>query len=443
MTLENIKSGTVMAQSGTVSLGRLGKTHQDYWQSRLKKRSYEGPRGKTFVVPGWQVRISLLGRREWFNTGTPNKAAAGARARDIYLSLLASGWDATLARFKPDQIVDRDCSTVGRFLDTVKANSGLRHITFEIYARKFRTLVAGVFGVKAGKEKFDYVHGGRQKFVDRVHRIRLDRLTAERVERWKIRYLKTAERKDPLAYKRARTTINSVIRGSKSLFAPAVLARVKVTLPSPLPLANVANVPVERARYRSSMDPAALLVAAKKELSTAKPESFKILLLALGAGLRRDEIDTLTWKQINSQRNVIRVETTTHTAAKSNASEGEVDVDPELLKVFKGYMGPGSGEFVIASPNKPRPQSLGSYHYRAEQHFAFLIRWLRSKGVASPNPLHTLRKEFGSQIAAQGGIFAASLALRHADIQLTRDYYLDKKQATVFAIGNLLNGGGS
>jgi len=115
----------------------------------------------------------------------------------------------------------------------------------------------------------------------------------------------------------------------------------------------------------------------------------------------------------------------------------------ELLKVFKGYMGPGSGEFVIASPNKPRPQSLGSYHYRAEQHFAFLIRWLRSKGVASPNPLHTLRKEFGSQIAAQGGIFAASLALRHADIQLTRDYYLDKKQATVFAIGNLLNGGGS
>jgi len=108
MTLENIKSGTVMAQSGTVSLGRLGKTHQDYWQSRLKKRSYEGPRGKTFVVPGWQVRISLLGRREWFNTGTPNKAAAGARARDIYLSLLASGWDATLARFKPDQIVDRD-----------------------------------------------------------------------------------------------------------------------------------------------------------------------------------------------------------------------------------------------------------------------------------------------------------------------------------------------
>jgi hypothetical protein len=35
------------------------------------------------------MKIAHKGRRETFLLGTPNKAAAAARARDIYLSLLA------------------------------------------------------------------------------------------------------------------------------------------------------------------------------------------------------------------------------------------------------------------------------------------------------------------------------------------------------------------
>lgn len=437
-----------MAQSGTekmsVPLSRLGKAHQDYWYSKLRKRSYEW-QGKEVIVPNWQVRIGHLGRREWFNCGTANKAAAAVKAKSIYLSLLSAGWEATLSTYKPEQVIARECPNVGEYLDAVKTNSELRQATFEIYARKLRTLIAGTFGLKAGKEKFDYVNGGRDEFIERVQRIRLDRITAERVERWKIRYLKAAEQKDPLAYKRARTTLNSVIRGSKALFAPGVTKRAGVKLPCPLPLEGVANVPVERSRYRSMINPQALFVAAKAELAEAtgdnaedKREQFKILLLALGAGLRRDEIDTLAWKQLDWQRNVIRVETTVHTAAKSNASEGEVDVDPVLLAMLKEYMKPGAGEFVIKSPNKPRHQKSASYHYRCDRHFSHLIAWLRSKGVTAHNPLHTLRKEFGSQIAAQSGIFAASMALRHADIQLTRDYYLDKKQPTFLSISGLM-----
>lgn len=51
-----------------------------------------------------------------------------------------------------------------------------------------------------------------------------------------------------------------------------------------------------------------ILIAARRELAEGiqgkdmpvnpRPELFKILLLALGAGLRRDEIDRLQWKQI-------------------------------------------------------------------------------------------------------------------------------------------------
>jgi hypothetical protein len=46
-------------------------------------------------------------------------------------------------------------------------------------------------------------------------------------------------------------------------------------------------------RYQSNLDPALLLRAASEELSESEPEAFKALLLALGTGLRHQEIDNL------------------------------------------------------------------------------------------------------------------------------------------------------
>jgi len=45
----------------------------------------------------------------------------------------------------------KDGCTVGEFLDQVKAVSGLKPVTFEIYAKKFRSLVAGVSKIDGGK----------------------------------------------------------------------------------------------------------------------------------------------------------------------------------------------------------------------------------------------------------------------------------------------------
>jgi len=58
--------------------------------------------------------------------------------------------------------------------------------------------------------------------------------------------------------------------------------------------------------------------------------------------------------------------------------------------------------------------------------------------VKAKNAIHSLRKEFGSLIAQQGGIYAASVQLRHSDIRTTREYYLDKKERTVVPIGKIL-----
>ena len=167
MKLQNNQSGTEVAQSGTEKVRRVGRSHVDYWTPRLKKRSYEWE-GRTVEIPEWQVRIAHLGRREWFNTSTPNKAIAAEKARKIYLSLIAKGWQATLDEFKPDMQVANDGCTVGEFLEQVKAVSGLKPVTFEIYAKKFRSVVAGAFGIDGGKAKHDYVHGGHKEWLARV-----------------------------------------------------------------------------------------------------------------------------------------------------------------------------------------------------------------------------------------------------------------------------------
>lgn len=67
-----------------------------------------------------------------------------------------------------------------------------------------------------------------------------------------------------------------------------------------------------------------------------------------------------------------------------------------------------------------------------------MIEWLRGKGITARTALHSLRKEFGSQICAQAGIYAASVALRHSNITITREHYVDKKQPAVFQVAKLL-----
>lgn len=450
MTVRKTKSGTEVAQSGTEKVRHAGKSQVDYWTPRLTKRSYDWE-GKTVEIPDWQVRIAHLGRREWFNTATSNKTAAAEKARKIYLSLISKGWQLTLQEFKPDMQVSKDGATVGEFLDQVKAVSGLKPVTYEIYAKKFRSLVAGVFNIDGGKAKHDYVNGGHKAWLEKVHSVKLERLTPDRVNDWKVRQLKAAS-KNPLKLKHASVTLRSILLSSKALFSPNIRNHLTLRLPAPLPFEGVTLPEAGKSRYKSEIDPSVLLIAAKRELADGiqgedepinpQPELFKIALLALGAGLRRDEIDKLQWKQILWQKNAIRVEITEHGSTKSAESEADVDVDPGLLAILKTYLPkPGKGSpFVIESSVEARPQSIKNHHYRCNRSFKQLVAWLRGKGLKSRNALHALRKEFGSQICAQAGIFAASVALRHSSINLTREYYLDKKQPAFLSVTKLMEG---
>ncbi len=413
------------------------KAHVEFWKRRLVKRHYLR-QGHKVEIPDWQVRVSHSGKQRFINLRTTNKAAAANKARDIYFYLIANGWDATNDKFRPqDDFKSKksDC-TVGDFLAEIKAKTGIKDKTLKEYAKNFRQIVAEIHRIVGEKEKHDYIKGGREMWLSKIESVKLSKITPEKVQQWKVAYISKAG-KNPMKQESAKATVNKIIRNAKSLFSKKVLRFIELELPKPLPFDDIEFEKEGSHRFHSEIDPELLLVMARSELSEDKPEQYKILLLALLAGLRRNEIDKLEWSSVAFDSKVIRIQTTRYFQPKSEDSVGEVEVDPELIDILREYYPHSKGSFVINSGVEPK---IGLYfsQYRCDKDFKALNKWLRSKEITANNPLHSLRKEFGSLINAKAGIFEASRALRHSSTQVTERHYLDSKRRVTAGLGHLL-----
>jgi integrase len=421
------------------------KTDLRYWMGAVYKREYEYG-GKTMCINHYCARIQHDGKRVIFSLHTSNRNAAAAKARTIYLYLLSSGWAATLEKFKPakEPGTPNAVETIGQLITAILGSSTAHKQSLFAYAQKLRTIVAHIFGIEGGKKRFDYRKGGRDEWRSRIDAIPLSKLTGASIQRWKVDFIARAGN-NPKELRTARISANSILRQASSLFAPKHLEGVVLPPGFSSPFQGVKFEPRQSMRYQSSFDVERLLTQALEELSASEPEKLKemlkVVLLAAMAGLRRGEIDKLLWSAFNWERGTVRITTTEHFRAKSQDSIGEVDLDSELLTLFKRFEAErGAGLFVIESPIHPRPDAAYS-HYRCERIFDRTIRWLRAHGVKGKSPLHTLRKEYGSVVCQRFGIYAASQALRHADITITSQHYLDKKQRVTPGLGHVLNSG--
>ncbi len=433
--------------------GKLPKTHQDYWLSRLRKRTYTAPDGKTEIeIPTWQVRLFHAGQESWFNLGTANQATAAVEARNRYVFLKANGWNATLAKFKPQSIAaPRLNLTVGEYLIAVKDTSYLRLRTFINYQNCLRTIVSEMFGVKGSDAKYDYRQGGNQKWIERIDSIRLARVTPVRVTEWQQRRVKKAGH-SPVAIASAKRTVNSYVRCARSLFSGEIRKRLTaIRLPSPLPFEGVELFDSGSMKYVSKVDVHALIAAARNELKPKEPEVYKVFLLGLFAGMRRAEIDLAEWRMVDWRNHVIKLEETDWLHLKTQDSAGEITVDAEVIAELRELMPAGKSTFIISSlitwgngekkrthTRQPRNDSSRPY-YRCEPIFDRLNEWLRSKGVKANKPLHEMRKEIGALVATEHGIFAASRFLRHSDITTTARHYADHKDRISVGLGKLLD----
>jgi integrase len=422
----NKKSGQEVAKQS------FGKSDARYWHDVIFKPIYTRD-GKTRCVENWAARIQWRGRRELFNLKTPNKAAAAAKAKEIYTTLVGAGWDAALEKFKPE-MQRKTVSTVGDFLTELRGHWSGKPKTFEDYCQKFRTILSQIFGIKGGRERFDYVNGGRDAWVAKIDRIKLAEVTPDKVNRWRIAFVRKAG-ENPVKQRRARISCNSLMRQAKSLFSAELVAHVAMHKPDKLPFDGVAFYKRESMRYHSTLDFEALIQDAVRELSQ---EQLKIFLLAAMAGLRRNEIDRLEWPAFRWNEGVVRIEPTEHFTPKTTDSGGDVPIDKELAALFRGWHAKATGSFVIESETEPR-KGVTYAHYRAQRHFEALAAWLRGKGVVAIKPLHELRKEFGSQVCAKAGIYVANRMLRHADIAITAQHYLDQKERVTIGMGKLLS----
>ena len=290
-------------------------------------------------------KIQVAGRRESFPLRTPNKSAAATKAAQIFGDVVALGWEAALSKHKHETMKPDRPSTVGELLNEVKASAGLRLSTFTTYGQCLRQIVSEIAGIgdqpaldENGQQKrdrrrraillsrFDYRSGGRDAWAAKVDEQPLSVLTADAVQRWRLAYIARAGG-GPDAMRRAKNSTAALIRNARALFSPKALryAATRLTLPNPLPFAGVRLEKSGSTRYLSKIDAPTLIARARIELSGAP---LQIFCLGLLCGLRKREIDTLLWRQVDFTSGQIRIEATEYFHPKSEDSIGTVDLDP-------------------------------------------------------------------------------------------------------------------
>ncbi len=173
------------------------------------------------------------------------------------------------------------------------------------------------------------------------------------------------------------------------------------------------------------------------EIEASRYEQWKILYLALVAGLRYNEIDKLLVQDVHA--GVGRISVRTHEAfqPKVNASEGDVLVGDAARKVLTEMLEHTGGRWFVSEARSSRNKA-----YRTALHHDRLLGWLRGyeeSGIrplqSVPKPIHELRKEAGNLVNNQHGLNEAKNFLCHGNIATTETYYAGTKGGITTGLG--------
>lgn len=381
------------------------------------------------------MRLQHLGVRELLCLETPDKAEAAKKAKLVYCTVHSGpdGWRRVLELFRPEMIVSKEDITVGMYLEAVRTTGLLEEGTVQEYARKLRQIVAHVGCIVEAPGIRKSCHRGEFQGTWRkaVENVPLRLLTEAAVREWRETYLR-ATRSKSNERERANHTVDSIVRNARSLFTKAIWKKLShLRLPQNIPFEGIELKTKGLSSYRfvATIDPIWLLAEARKELRIPAPELYKIFILALCAGLRRGEIDRLRRESLLAEAGQIVVFNHDHFVAKTEYSKDAINIERLLIQELLALQ--KAGEAFILPPKKI-PEKEASYRrYWSANHFRSLCVWLRTKGINSDKPIHTLRKYFGCILAKEFGIYVASKGLRHSSVAVTEAYYLDNTKRAV------------
>ena len=138
------------------------------------------------------------------------------------------------------------------------------------------------------------------------------------------------------------------------------------------------------------------------------PNEAMIVLMALGIGMRRAEIEAAipSWFSKQSNKVLVNIKEEEHFEVK-NGEDGVVPIPLHLYETLSKLRG-DSDSFYFVPCESPKTTAG-----RIWERVRVVNAWLKSKGLNDRKPLHALRKEMGSHVAKNQGILEASKILRN------------------------------
>lgn len=403
------------------------KTTAAYWSGKISLEK----------KPGWEssnyfVRIQAHGIRRKMKLNSTIREEAAREAAGTYLEILSKGWpkeEGTVVIATESSDLPEN-PTIEDWFNVAKSKNLVAEASIKKYFEALQTIVGEILGTPRARK-------AEQR--TRIKSFPVSDLSLANLKTWLEQRLNAATQKtDLVAAKRATSTTRSLAINARSLFSSDLLEGMGITADEIhyVPFSKLKIPAKGQERYTSRLDAKLLLTTAASELGgdgesktdgdDSKFEQWKILYLALVAGLRYKEIDQLRTHDIMISARRISISTHETFTPKTDASVGDVPVTTAAAKVLDGMIKRMKGTWFI----KDGPSKASKY--RAAKHHDAVVSWLRNyeeRGIKPlakvSKPLHELRKEAGSLVNHKHGLVAAQQFLRHRSINTTASVYVD------------------
>ena len=407
-----------------------------YWRTRLFRNTYsDKARNRVVEIPEYYVRLRHDGQTVRVRLHTAEKERAAEEALCLATKLAAEGWSAVRAgqaRLGASPTIAEYCEAYRKA--TASMERPPRPVTVNLYCRCLQ-LISRYAGVKEIRQ-----------------------LTREAIERGRDAYRAEARKKKRLDSS-IQNTVSKVLRNAAACFSReglGIMARQGFKVENPfagirltqdiqpvfslpdnvlnaiweeLPLLRDGDPSFEPAKKGAKQSAKSGPAASKVDFRQPHPASYAAVLLALGVGLRANEIDKCRWswfKLVGSGACRVEIRAETDFTPKGGSAR-EIKIPMSVYDALQATRADLTSAYVLGGVESVADSVRKSENYRCPQALEIANAWLRVRGVeagkARGNPLHRLRKQFGSEVATHSGLFAAQKLLGHSSPSVTSKYY--------------------
>ncbi len=420
---------------------RSGQNTTAYWKERLYRNTYKDRNGLTITIPEYYVRLRHDGATKQVRLSSSNKDKAAEEALELFARVRRDGWrEVTVrhARLSSGLSVEEFCEHYRRAAASMERSP--RQVSIRLYCRCLKQLcrLAGVTDIRQLSQTA--VERARDVYRSEARRGKRQEASIQNTLAKIIRNAKACFSREALSIlKRSGVGIESPFDGVRltqevqPVFSlPAhVVEAIWRELPS-LRDGNqadhgpgVSSRKKDATRRVSRTSPKALEVDFRQQ----HPSSYAAIVLALACGLRANEIDKSRWSwfSFNDGGECFLSVTEEDDFKPKGGSARIIKVPHSVYDALVLARREKKSPYILGGERRTSDTIENAESYRCAKALHIAIVWLRERGIESGkmrgNPLHRLRKQFGSEVATHYGLFSAQKLLGHSSPTVTAKYY--------------------